>query len=261
LSSAELDHQLHEGVARLSLNRPARRNAISESLFVALRDALHAVDRNELARVVVLRSAVPGIFCAGADVETMADERPAELERHFDLLLECLDAFRSCSKPIVTVVQAGCLGAGCSLAAASDIVIAGADARFSLPEIKLNLAPVLAMAALAPVMQARRLFYWSATGRSFSADEACEIGLVTEVVAAAEIDAFANKLIAELVRTEPAAMTQIKRTARMLVRQLGAATDDILMNDMIATATHPAARRKIREFLQPKNGAGAAPAV
>jgi enoyl-CoA hydratase/carnithine racemase len=152
----------------------------------------------------------------------------------------------------VAVVQGDCLGAGCSLAAASDIVVAQPDARFSLPEIKLGLAPVLAMAAVAPVMSPRLLYYWSASGRHFTAAEARDAGLVTQVVAAGEIDAFVADLTGELARAESAALAHVKGAARTLGERLDAPTRHLLMKDMIATATHPAARSAIDRFLQRK---------
>ena len=109
LSGGELTCTYRDGVAVLTLARPARRNAISEALYIALRDGVRDAERDERARVVVIRSGVPGVFCAGADIATMADPRPAELTRQFDLLLACIDAFRTCRKLIVTAVQGDCL--------------------------------------------------------------------------------------------------------------------------------------------------------
>lgn len=252
VESTELIRRNEGGVAQLLLKRPAKRNAISESLFVALREHLRDLDGDDSVRLVIFRSGVPGVFCAGADLETMADPRPAELERQFDLLLACIDAFRSCAKPILTVVQGDCLGVGCALAAASDIAVAGADARFALPEIRLGLAPVLAMAVLAPVVAQRHLVHWSASGRHFSAREAREGGLLTSVVAEEELETFVAQLAGEFGQADAAALAQVKSTARMLYPPNSAAMRDPLMRDMIATATAPAARLAIDGFLQRK---------
>lgn len=248
----ELDLEIQDGVAQLSLNRPGRRNAISEDLFVQLRDSVRDFGHDDRVRVIVLRSAVPGIFSAGADINTLSDPRPAELERQFRLLLECVDAFRAVPKPIVAVVQYDCLGAGCSLAAASDIVVAEAGARFALPEILLDLAPVLAMEALAPVVSMRSLVYWAATGRHVSADEAREAGLVTLVMPAAELEAGVSGLVSDLNRASSAALGHVKRAAVALGRQLSDENRRELMEAMIATATHPAARGAIARFLNRK---------
>ena len=196
---------VREGVAELSLNRPARCNAISERMFVRLRDLVRELGKDESTRLVVLRSTTPGRFCAGADIGTMADPRPEELERQFTLLMECVDAFRDAPMPIVTVVDGDCLGAGCTLAAASDIVVVHEAARFALPEVFLGLAPVLAMAALAPVVAPRSLVYWSATGRWISPGEAREGGLATLVLPADGFETGVGDLIREVASIEPAA--------------------------------------------------------
>jgi enoyl-CoA hydratase/carnithine racemase len=247
----ELVREDRDGAARLWLKRPGKRNAISEALYVALRDSLRAIAGDDRARFVVFRSAVPGVFSAGADIATMADPRPVELQRQFELLIECIDAFRSCPKPVLTIVDGDCLGVGCAIAAASDVVVARSDVQFALPEIRLGLAPVLAMAALAPVVRERQLVLWAATGRHFPADEAHAAGLVTSVVQAGALDAFVTELENELRRADGVALAQIKSTARMLY---GVSTDapDRLMQDMLATATAPAARAAIESFLQRK---------
>jgi enoyl-CoA hydratase/carnithine racemase len=248
----ELDREVDDGVGQLSLNRPGRRNAISEELFLQLREGVRAFGQDDGVRVIVLRSAVPGIFCAGADISTMADPRPAELERQFRLLTDCVEAFRAVPKPIVTVVQGDCLGAGCSLAAASDVVIAEAGARFALPEILLGLAPVLAMAALAPVVSMRSLVYWAATGRHVCADEARDGGLVTLVMPAADLEASVSALVSDLKRHSGAALGHVKRAAALLGSHSRDATPEALMQEMLATATHPAARGAITRFLERK---------
>ena len=240
------------GVAELSLNRPSRRNAISEPMFVRLRDIVCALGKDESTRLVVLRSTTPGSFCAGADIGTMADPRPAEIERQFTLLIECVDAFRDAPMPIVAVVDGDCLGAGCALAAAADIVVAHEAARFALPEVFLGIAPVLAMSALVPVVAPRSLVYWSATGRWISPSEAREGGLVTLVLPADEFEAGVAGLIREVTSIEPAAQRHLKRAAAILATLPTERAGALLMTEMIATASHPAARTAIERFLSRK---------
>lgn len=247
-----LQCRIDDGVGRLSLNRPDRRNAISEAMFVQLHESVQALDQDSAVRIIVLRSAVPGIFCAGADIGTLADPRPAGLQHQFELLVACIDAFRATAKPVVTVVHGDCLGAGCSLAAASDVVIAGAGARFALPEVFLGLAPVLAMAALAPVVSMRSLVYWSATGRHVSAYEARDAGLVTLVVPDAELETSATGLTDDLRRHGGAALGGVKRAAALLGGHSVDVDPQVLMTAMLATATHPEAREAIVRFLERK---------
>ncbi|CAG0972658.1 2,3-dehydroadipyl-CoA hydratase [Gammaproteobacteria bacterium] len=248
----EIVWSIREGVATLSLNRPARRNAISETMFVRLRDLVGEFGRDESARLVVLRSMTPGYFCAGADVRTMADPRPEELARQFTLLIECVDALRNAPMPIVTVVDGDCLGAGCTLAAASDIVVAHEAARFALPEVFLGIAPVLAMSALAPVVSPRSLVYWSATGRWISSVEAREAGLATLVLGDDEFEAGVAGLIRDVASIEPAAQRSVRRAASILATPITMQVRERLMKEMIATASHPAARTAIEQFLSRK---------
>ena len=251
-ASDEIACIVREGVAELSLNRPARRNAISEPMFVRLRDLLRALGKDESTRLVVLRSTTPGRFCAGADIGTMADPRPEELERQFNLLMECVDAFRNAPMPIVAVVDGDCLGAGCTLAAASDIVIAHEAARFSLPEVFLGIAPVLAMAAMAPVVAPRSLVYWSSTGRWISPNDARDGGLVSLVLSADAFEVGVESLVREVSSIEPAAQRHLKRAAAILAASPTEQARGRLMKEMIATASHPAARSAIERFLSRK---------
>ncbi len=247
-----LQLSISNGVGLLSLNRPERRNAISEAMFEQLRKSVLALDQDSAVRVIVLRSAVPTIFCAGADIETLADPQPAKLQHQFELLVACVDAFRTTAKPVVTVIQGDCLGAGCSLAAASDVVIAGTSARFALPEVFLGMAPVLAMAALAPVVSMRNLIYWSTTGRYVPAHEARDAGLVTLVVPDAELETRTTGLTDDLSRHSGAALDSVKRAGELLGKYSVNVDSQALMKAMLATATHPEARKAIAHFLERK---------
>lgn len=241
--------RVQDGVAELVLDRPERRNAISEAMFVRLREHVLAFGEDEAVRVVALRSAVPGVFCAGADIATLADPCPDELERQFTLLMTCVDAFRAAPVPIVTIVAGDCLGAGCALAGASDFVIASAAARFALPEVHIGIAPVLAMAALLPVVALRPLVDWSATGRHFTAEEARAAGLVTRVAAESDLDAAVAQWVADIKRTPAPAQRHLKRATGMLVAAQAMAGRDALMREMLATAAEPVARDAVARFL------------
>jgi len=249
---AELVIKIADGVGHLSLDRPQRRNAISESLFVQLREAVEVFGTDDRVRVIVLRSAVPRIFSAGADIHTLADSRPNELDRQFGLLMTCVDAIRGVSKPVVAVVQGDCLGAGCSLVAAADFVVADEGARFSLPEIHLDLAPVLAMAALFPVVSVRNLVYWAATGRFISSEDARAAGLVTLVVPPSELDSSVASLVSDLKRPSSVTLGHVKRTATTLARQVSDDERRGLFDRMIATATFPNTQAAIGAFLKRK---------
>jgi enoyl-CoA hydratase/carnithine racemase len=248
----ELSVEVADGEARLGLNRPRRRNAISAELFVRIRQAIARFGTDDDVRVIVLRSTVAGIFSAGADVGTLADPAASELQRQFGLLVACIDEIRRVPKPVVAVIEGDSLGAGCALAAAADFVVADERVRFSLPEIHLDLAPVLAMAALFPVVNARKLVYWAATGRAFAAQDACDAGLVTLVAAPGDIDRVVAELLSDLKRPSSFTLATLKRASATLAAHLTDETHGNLMNQMLATATHPSTQRAIRQFIDRK---------
>ena len=252
-AAADILQDIREGVMALTLNRPARRNAMSAAMLTTVRDAARQADEDPAVRVIVLRSSLSGKFCAGADIGTLSNPDPAALEHHFSLLTGCVDALRTTSVPVLTAVDGDCLGAGCALAAASDIVLARADVRFSLPEVQLGIAPVLAMMALAPVVSLRDLVLWSATGGWFSADEARQGGLVSRVIPAESFEAQVKQVLDGLARSPRSAQRHLKRAARILGTEQSASLRDQLMPEMLATATHPEAQAAIRRFLDRKN--------
>jgi enoyl-CoA hydratase/carnithine racemase len=243
-------------VLRLTLDRPSHRNAISGSMFRAIVEAVEASAADARIRVIEIRSALPGMFCAGADIASMSDPSADALRRGFRHLEDCVAALRASGKPVITVVNGDCYGAGCSIAAASDIVIASDEARFCLPEIHLDLAPVLAVATLHRVVPPRRLALWAATGRLISAREALEGGLISEMCAPAQLDGAVSTVIAELARPSSFTLDRLKRTFALLAH---APDEARLFELMLSSATHPATQTAIAAFLSRKrNKAGAA---
>lgn len=240
-------------VARLTLNRPSHRNAISGAMFRAIVGAINDADADERVRVIEIRSALTGMFCAGADIASLCDPTPEALTAGFRQLEDCVVALRAAAKPILTVVNGDCFGAGCSIAAASDFVIASDDARFCLPEIHLDLAPVLAAAVLYRVMQPRQLTLWAATGRRFSAQEACERGLVTGVYSRADVDATVATLVTELARPSSFTIGRLKR-ALALVADSHSPDQAALFELMLESASHPATQAAVAAFLARKRG-------
>jgi len=251
LAEGALSIELVGQVARIMLDRPSHRNAVSAAMFRGIIATVAAAGRDERVRVIELRSALAGMFCAGADIASLADPSRESLGAGFRLLEDCLEALRASSKPVVMVVDGDCFGAGCVFAAGADVVLASDRARFCLPEMHLDLAPVLAMAALHPVVQPRKLVFWAATGRFFSAAEACEGGLVSVVAPAADLEAEAGRVAGELARPSTGTFGTFKRARALLV---GSDTDrdHALFEAMLGTATHPATQAAVAAFLARK---------
>jgi methylglutaconyl-CoA hydratase len=203
-----------EGVAMVTLNRALRRNAFNAELIAALHEAFETLQGAEGVRVVLLRGA-GGTFSAGADLEWMRDAIDrTEADNRDDAyqMARMLKSLWDIPALTVALVEGGAFGGGAGLAAACDMAVATADARFSFSEVRLGIIAATispyVVAAVGP-RQARGLF---ATGRLFDAAYAEKIGLVTEVVAdAVELDAARDRIAADMMACAPGAVAESKR--------------------------------------------------
>lgn len=200
--------------ATVLINRPAKRNAFSASVIRALAQAFETLRAQEHIRIVFVRGA-GGVFCAGADLDWMREAAVlTEADNHADALelARMLKALHDLPALTVALVEGAAFGGGAGLAAACDLAIATADARFSFSEAKLGLTPATispyVVAAVGPRV-ARGLF---ATARIFDAAEAERIGLVTSVVPdGAALEAERDRLKADIRACAPGAVNAAKR--------------------------------------------------
>jgi methylglutaconyl-CoA hydratase len=203
-----------EGVAYVTLNRPARRNSFNAELIGGLREAFETLQGAEGVRIVFLRGA-GGTFSAGADLEWMRDAIEAsEADNRADALQMAIMLKTLYDIPALTValVEGGAYGGGAGLAAACDMAIALKDASFVFSEVKLGLIAATispyVVQAIGP-RKARSLF---ATGRVFGAEEAMRIGLVDQVVDDLDaLHAAADKLCETIMACAPDAVGESKR--------------------------------------------------
>ena len=182
--------QPHEGVTRITLNRPERLNAMNAALIAELHDALADIAADRACRVVVLTGAGRG-FCAGLDLGGYGDAPGSEdLDRvgatfatqtHIAALVPRL---RSLPQPVIAAVNGPAAGGGLALALASDIRIAATSARFNVAFVRLGLSGCdIGVSWLLPrLIGASRAWELMLTGRIIDADEADRIGLVLRVV-------------------------------------------------------------------------------
>lgn len=222
-----------DGVRFATLNRPARRNALSDDLVAALDAECKRAAGDAAVRALVLRGA-GGMFCAGGDFggfsAMMREPAPAgepdpiaAANRRFGALLEKLAAL---PVPTLAVVEGAAAGGGCGLAAACDRVLIASDAQLSLPETSLGLPP----AQIAPFIVARagaaRGCWLMLTAGRLSAADALDAGLADEIAGADGIDALLRRALARVLACEPAALRATKRiVADALRRERGAALD------------------------------------
>jgi methylglutaconyl-CoA hydratase len=202
------------GAVTVTMNRPQRKNAFNDDLISALEEAFRTLAGAEGARVVFIRGA-GGTFSAGADLDWMRgalDRTEADNRADAYELAKMLKALHDLPMLTVALVEGAAFGGGAGLAAACDLAIATADARFSFSEVKLGLVAATispyVIEAVGP-RTARALF---ATGRLFDAAYAQRVGLIDVVVAdAAAMRTEAHRISAEMVACAPGAVEASKR--------------------------------------------------
>jgi len=164
-------------VQTITLNRPEKRNALNLELCEELVDALDRADHIREVGCIVLAASGPS-FCAGMDLRETADIDQVQLVGIHERLFTTIHRLRT---PIIAAVHGAALAGGTGLTANAHIVIAKPDATFGLTEVRIGLWPVLIFRAVEHAMGERRTVELSLTGRTFTAPEAREYGLVTEI--------------------------------------------------------------------------------
>ncbi len=201
-------------VALLELNRPRTKNSLNEELLTALNTELNAIQTDDNVRAVVL-TGTEGVFCAGADITAFDKIRDDPLLGERKALggtfWADLGTFR---KPVIAAVEGLALGGGCELALASDIVISGRSAKFGVPEVKLGAIP--GGGGTQRLMQAvgkSKAMAMLLTGDLSSAEQACNAGIVAEVVADGEAVTHAVAMAHRIAKNSPLAVALAKDAA------------------------------------------------
>jgi enoyl-CoA hydratase/carnithine racemase len=212
-----------DGIATLTLNAPARLNALSDAMLTALSDALTVAGADPTIRVIVLRS-TGRAFCAGHDLTEMQAARAAADKgaAYFtDLFTRCaavMQMIPALPQPVIAEVHGIATAAGCQLAATCDMVVAADTARFGVNGVNIGLFCSTPMVALTKAVPAKAAFEMLVTGEFISADRARDLGLVNRVVPA---DRLSQETRA-LALTVAAKMTAVVRIGkRAFYDQLG----------------------------------------
>lgn len=201
---ADLEYAVQDGIARLTINRPDRRNALSYDVMYGLQERLAEARADDAVRVVVVTGAGEQAFCAGADLTGIADNSGA-IAAH-DGRGAFAELFRdlwSLGKPTIARVRGFALAGGFGLAMSCDFVIAADDAQFGTPEVNVGLWPYMITIPLLRSIPPRLVLELMMTGRRVDATEAAAVGLVNRVVPVAELDAAVDTLAGELAAKSP----------------------------------------------------------
>lgn len=184
-------------IGTITLDRAAKRNAVSYQMWVGLEAACHQLASDPEVRVVVVRGAGDH-FCAGADIADLMAPRPVGEPSFMDVNLSAENALARLPKPTIAVLQGDCIGGGCALAIDCDFRLAVSGARFGITPAKLGIVyPPASLERVAALLgpAAKRLLF---TGDLVDTGEAFRIGLVDEVLAADAVDARVGELCATL---------------------------------------------------------------
>jgi enoyl-CoA hydratase/carnithine racemase len=208
-ASDEVRYEVDGAIARVTIDRPERRNAMSYGVMSGLRDAMRAAKSDDAVRVVVLTGAGDKAFCAGADLGgggIAGNEGPAAAHDGRGLLADLFRDMWSLGKPIIARVRGYALAGGFGLACACDFVIASDDARFGTPEIDVGLWPYMITVPLLRSMPPKKVLELMTTGRRVDAAEGERIGFVNRVVPVDQLDAAVDELAQNLAGKSPVIM-------------------------------------------------------
>jgi enoyl-CoA hydratase len=205
--------EIADGVAVVTINRPAALNALSKDVLEDLAAAFAALESNEDVACVILTGSGSKAFVAGADIAEMQALDAVSAEHFARLGHSIFNAIENFPKPVIAAVNGFALGGGCELAMACDIRIAAENARFGQPEVSLGVIPgfggTLRLARLVGKGRAKELIF---TGDMIDAQEAYRIGLANKVVAAEELLAKARTMATKIASKGPVAVRFAKES-------------------------------------------------
>lgn len=201
------------GIARITLDRPGKRNAMNAELLAELKAALHSASNDDGVRVILLSGAGKD-FCAGADLAALQEIATASVDENLRDAVSLMELFlqmRNSPKPIVAAVRGRALAGGCGLATACDLVVASKSAQFGYPEVKIGFIPAMVMALLRRNTGEKRAFELITRGELISAVQAAEMGLVNRVYDDDRFDAEVEDYIAAFTKLSASSVSLSKQ--------------------------------------------------
>ena len=201
-----ITYSVEDGVATVTINDTERRNPLSLAVMAELTEGVASAGVDDTVRVIVLTGAGDEAFSAGGDLSGGFVDSPLPDHQARGILADLFRAMRSCPKPIIGRINGVALGGGFGVAAACDITIAADHAKFGTPEINLGLWPMMISTVLLPLAPRKQLLEMMLAGRIIDAADAREMGLVTRVVPADDLDAAVGETATSLASKSPAAL-------------------------------------------------------
>jgi enoyl-CoA hydratase/carnithine racemase len=199
------------GVRTIRMNRPEKKNALTQPMYAAMTAALQEAAASEAIRCVLIAGG-PNAFCAGSDIGEFQQRAEGGLE---SITIDFLLALAKNPKPLVAAVNGRAVGIGTTMLLHCDHVVAAAGTVFATPFVKLGLIPEAASSLLAPMLMGHvRAFELLVMGRPLSAADAKAAGLINSVVDAAEVEQAALKAAREIAALPPGAVAVARKLMR-----------------------------------------------
>ncbi len=209
--SEQLHLDIRNQVARVTLHRPAARNALSRALNTELLQLAHVLEQKNDVHAIVLRGAGEQAFCAGADLKERKGVSAAETGPFVDAIGNAINAWAQLPQPTIAALNGYAFGGGVELALACDFRIACDDVVMALTEVRLGIVPgaggTQRLPRLVGLAKAKELIL---LGRRIDAQQAEAIGLVNQVVARDKLDAAVDAMLAELAGCAPISVRKAK---------------------------------------------------
>lgn len=238
-----LKYEKDGAIATVTLNRPDKRNAISSTMIDELLGALNVADNDGAVRVLILTGAGRA-FCSGMDLETLqsiANQTGAQNLADSRQMARMFHRIYSFPKPLITAVNGAAIAGGCGIATFSDITLAVPEAKFGYTEVRIGFIPALVSVLLRRQIGEKHARELLLTGTIIDAAEAFRLGMVTEIVAAADLLKRAHEVATKFLEASP---TSLRRTKRLLLQY-----DDKEVTQEIEMATQEnAAIRATEDF-------------
>jgi len=199
--------EIKDGIAFVTINRPDKLNALNDEVMLELSSAVDRLTTEAEIKGAILTGAVPKSFVAGADIGDLSRQGPFDGKARAQRGQAVLRRLETCGKPVIAAINGFALGGGCELAMACHIRIAGENAKFGQPEVKLGIAPGYGGTQRLPRIVGKGVaLQLILTGEMIDAQEAYRIGLVNKIVPSADVLAESEKMMRGILAMGPLAV-------------------------------------------------------
>jgi len=247
MSEPHLLYQVENHIASLTINREARRNAISIETIDLFIQYLDDAETDPEVRVILITGTGDKAFCAGADLGGDAD---GKIQAGFERYAQLLKKLSGYPKPVVARVNGACMAGGMGLMLACDIVIARDDAKFGTPEVNVGLWPMMIGALIYRNTLRKKAMEMVLLGEKLNAVQAQEMGLITRAVPAERLDDEVNRVSQGLAQKSPIGMKIGKEAFYAMADMPFEEAVDFLSGKIAEVASTADAREGIMAFIE-----------